>query len=378
MDDAALYRAVLADPHDDTPRLVYADWLDESAGQLPGAAGRSARARAEFIRLQCALARAGPAGWRQPDQPTTDLALARRERRLLFTHGRKWRRAAPPYLASSPFDRGFLRPHRALDPAEFLSYDDDWFRAAPLWDVHLYASGWHNDPDADHGQYGPLLAEVGRSPALERAGWLQVSFFATPTADFLRTGSFPNVETLVLNCGPFPDVLAAVAENPSFRNLRYVSFGPDRWAWAGGWAAGQHLAAIEPGLEAANRRHLRYGEMRAAVRVVLGAAAWMADPPEPAPAPPAAPAGPLVERLVPYPTAEMPVGRFLASLGLALAVPVAVLVAASITTRPSRTPDPGLLDGERLRRALEPLPPLDPALFKVPPAQPPGPADGMG
>jgi uncharacterized protein (TIGR02996 family) len=31
-DGDALLRAVLVDPTDDAPRLVYADWLDERAG----------------------------------------------------------------------------------------------------------------------------------------------------------------------------------------------------------------------------------------------------------------------------------------------------------------------------------------------------------
>ncbi|MDY3562002.1 TIGR02996 domain-containing protein [Gemmata sp. JC673] len=45
-EEAALLRAIYAEPDDDTPRLVYADWLDEN-GQ-PG--------RAEFVRTQIELA----------------------------------------------------------------------------------------------------------------------------------------------------------------------------------------------------------------------------------------------------------------------------------------------------------------------------------
>ena len=53
MTDAdALLAAILADPDDDTPRLAYADWLGESGDAD----------RAEFIRLQCAIAA------RDPDQ----------------------------------------------------------------------------------------------------------------------------------------------------------------------------------------------------------------------------------------------------------------------------------------------------------------------
>jgi uncharacterized protein (TIGR02996 family) len=60
-DREALLTAVFASPADDAPRLVYADWLDEH-GQPE---------RAEFIRVQCELAR------------TDDPALRRRETELL-------------------------------------------------------------------------------------------------------------------------------------------------------------------------------------------------------------------------------------------------------------------------------------------------------
>jgi uncharacterized protein (TIGR02996 family) len=46
----ALLNAILAAPDDDAPRLIYADWLDEH-GEAE---------RAEFIRVQCELARIGP------------------------------------------------------------------------------------------------------------------------------------------------------------------------------------------------------------------------------------------------------------------------------------------------------------------------------
>ena len=45
-DEAALLAAILAHPDEDTPRLMFADWLDEH-GQPE---------RAEFIRVQCELA----------------------------------------------------------------------------------------------------------------------------------------------------------------------------------------------------------------------------------------------------------------------------------------------------------------------------------
>lgn len=53
----ALLKAIAANPHDDAPRLVYADWLDEFAAELPKKERESTAARAEIIRVQCELAR---------------------------------------------------------------------------------------------------------------------------------------------------------------------------------------------------------------------------------------------------------------------------------------------------------------------------------
>jgi uncharacterized protein (TIGR02996 family) len=59
MDDTAFLRAILDNPADDAPRLVYADWLEEQND--PAAA-----AKAEFLRATAELAtRAGNKGWKR-------------------------------------------------------------------------------------------------------------------------------------------------------------------------------------------------------------------------------------------------------------------------------------------------------------------------
>src|SRR5687767_2099915 len=87
MSDAhALLAAIRAAPDDDAPRLVYADWLDEN-GQP---------ARAEFIRVQCELARR--------ESPE----LRRREAELLTAHHDMF---AGPLAAPElrfRFHRGFI------------------------------------------------------------------------------------------------------------------------------------------------------------------------------------------------------------------------------------------------------------------------------
>jgi uncharacterized protein (TIGR02996 family) len=72
MTEAALLAAVGAHPSDDTPRLVYADWLEEN--------GRAEQA--EFIRVQCRLEAGGPT-----DPDYADLLAREEELKLwLGTH----------------------------------------------------------------------------------------------------------------------------------------------------------------------------------------------------------------------------------------------------------------------------------------------------
>src|SRR5829696_662373 len=54
-DEDALLAAIAAHPDEDTPRLAYADWLDEHADALPDPT--AARVRAEFVRGQIEIAR---------------------------------------------------------------------------------------------------------------------------------------------------------------------------------------------------------------------------------------------------------------------------------------------------------------------------------
>jgi uncharacterized protein (TIGR02996 family) len=80
VDDLAFLRVIGADPDDDGPRLLYADFLEEK-GDPTGAA------RAEFIRVQCALDSIGPGGGNVD-------SLRRRERELLTEHWPAWLKPA--------------------------------------------------------------------------------------------------------------------------------------------------------------------------------------------------------------------------------------------------------------------------------------------
>src|SRR5436305_1016831 len=88
----ALYAAILAHPDEDTPRLVYADYIEEHGDGH----------RAEFIRAQCRLA--AMHAW---DDGYT--ALEVRCRRLLADHP-EWLEPIRPFTMIEDLATGFVAP----------------------------------------------------------------------------------------------------------------------------------------------------------------------------------------------------------------------------------------------------------------------------
>jgi uncharacterized protein (TIGR02996 family) len=91
----AFLRAICDNPDDDTPRLVYADWLDEHGDE-------ARRARAEFIRTQVELARM-PLVDDSVEMGGRRRCLRIREAQLLQRHKREWLR---PFRGTSGLLRG--------------------------------------------------------------------------------------------------------------------------------------------------------------------------------------------------------------------------------------------------------------------------------
>jgi uncharacterized protein (TIGR02996 family) len=115
-DEAPFLRAIRAEPDDDAPRLIYADWLDEH--------GQSEHA--EFIRFQCALAEM------RLDDPRR-LELVERERQFVPEN---WLPPLPSVPREWSFHRGFLDrvTYRAVD---FLRDAEGVFQAAPIRHLRL-------------------------------------------------------------------------------------------------------------------------------------------------------------------------------------------------------------------------------------------------
>jgi uncharacterized protein (TIGR02996 family) len=120
-DGYALLRAIEAEPQDDAPRLVYADWLEEQGGE-------AATARAEFIRVQCRLARLDGCN------PLIDRPRATK---LLRRFGPAWQSEHGVKLHSCNYQRGFVEP-LALGAALFAQRAESLANVTPLHHVRLH------------------------------------------------------------------------------------------------------------------------------------------------------------------------------------------------------------------------------------------------
>jgi uncharacterized protein (TIGR02996 family) len=179
-DGEALLRAILDQPKEETPRLVYADWLEENAETVvcPKCHGRPKSVRrwkqkipthtawkdkwkkceacnstgrisdgqperAEFIRVQVTIARWGTT------PPADAEEWVRRERELRWAHGLKWALPATEVHHSGPtgvgpsaghilgfFSRGFVS-HVSCSWPDWRTHADAILAAQPVERVRL-------------------------------------------------------------------------------------------------------------------------------------------------------------------------------------------------------------------------------------------------
>jgi uncharacterized protein (TIGR02996 family) len=119
--DDAFRRDIIANPDDDTPRLIYADYLEERGDPL-----------GEFIRVQIELARL----------PDEDRLLARRaelearEQQLLREHREEWLEPWRDVVVYREFRRGFVVAI-SVRLQTFLEHADFLFQVAPIQTVEF-------------------------------------------------------------------------------------------------------------------------------------------------------------------------------------------------------------------------------------------------
>jgi uncharacterized protein (TIGR02996 family) len=145
--DLELLQAIIQNLDDDTPRLIYADWLEEH-GNL---------ARAEFIRAQCESARL----FRSGKDLERAFALRVQHTDLLRQHEKKWVGEFPNKATSWTFERGFIE-YVAVEAVNFLKYAESLFTNTPIRRLYI----------RDVGEHLPQIAE---SPQLARLSHLYLS-----------------------------------------------------------------------------------------------------------------------------------------------------------------------------------------------------------
>jgi|GEM_PF-2536510 len=126
-DRDAMLRAIAANPDEDTPRLVYADLLDEIGGEVN-------LARARFIRLQIDLVRNPGRSWFANSDRLSEIA------RLAGLFADQWLEELPRWarglaqqqrLRADDFSRGFLDTLH-VPPKAFAQHGHELLAVAPL------------------------------------------------------------------------------------------------------------------------------------------------------------------------------------------------------------------------------------------------------
>jgi uncharacterized protein (TIGR02996 family) len=246
---AALLQEVIEHPEDDAVRLVFADWLDENGG--PAGARR-----AEFIRVQCELARL--------DEYDPARAPLEKKEGSLLRRGRKaWAKGLPAWVLRDgryQFRRGFVW-HIDTTAGRFLQSAGKLGRSTPLESVFLrevkpHLKALSASPCLARlrrlqllgGDLGaPLARALARSPHLANLRELHLAFNHLRAAGVRILAGSPhlaNLEVLGLEInGLGPSAVAALCDSAHLTRLRKLALDYNELG-----AAGARALAGWPGL----------------------------------------------------------------------------------------------------------------------------------
>ena len=227
-DEQPFLDAIFARYPDDGPRLVYADFLDD--------AGDSARA--EFVRVQIALAR-------MSDDHPRKAELVDRQDELIAAHSARWSEHLNDIATMSEFRRGVL-DSVVVEAEAFLEKGEELFRRARIRRLRLLNAG----PLMPKLILSPLLAEVreldlcsndlgnGGVNLLARSQFLQNIADLNLADNWLddagldalaRSSDLPRLCVLALNDNEeiTTEGLTAMADSPFFAGLTSLDLSRD-------------------------------------------------------------------------------------------------------------------------------------------------------
>jgi uncharacterized protein (TIGR02996 family) len=163
-EDIGLLADIVENPLDDTPRLIYADWLLDRGEP-------NDLLRAEFIRLQIDHAR-------RPG----DVKSLRRANRLLANNARRWSRDLKPLLRASVWRRGFVEA-ASVNAVDFLELAQEALSLAPIRFLHFRKPAGY-------------FSSICHCPHLARLDGFSVQGGNLQPQDLESLGTSPFLETL--------------------------------------------------------------------------------------------------------------------------------------------------------------------------------------
>lgn len=217
-DRQAFLEAIVEQPADDLPRLVYADWLDEYGEPE----------RAEFIRLQCAFTRGEPAARSQSSRA--------RMRELEETHRTEWLGSVGQVVFRAEFCRGFVE-HAVVSATAYLRHATALRNQTPLRGVTLLGAR-------------RVLPELVRSAALKGLTALHLTGGRLGDDGVQLFSSCPalsDLETLRLGDNVISDSgVAALTRSSHFRRLTSLILRDNTIGDSGAWelAHAPHLGRL--------------------------------------------------------------------------------------------------------------------------------------
>jgi uncharacterized protein (TIGR02996 family) len=221
-DAQALFQTILANPDDDAPRLILADWLDEQGESV----------RAEFIRLECKLDR---------DKFSDESLLLRQRCQALRTEFiSQWISELPAVdgVMWNQFERGFCKQVRLNSVKSFARLHTKIRKLAPI--THFVFS------QADG------LADLAKSKALANIRGLLVSHLNAGVTDaqLLLILQSPHLRALHhIACGSTHisrKTIQAIADSPKCAGLRQLElFLTNLWDGVALLGRSPHFTALE-------------------------------------------------------------------------------------------------------------------------------------
>lgn len=260
----AFLQAILETPDDAAPRLVYADWLEERGDP-----------RAEFVKVQCALA-----GATADDQLRH--ALQVREKRLLARHAGDW--CAPLGLDPDQceFRQGFVEAVE-IHSDRFLERPEAPFRVAPVRQIHFLHATKRIRELVDCHLLGKLTAldlsanalrdqgaaALAASPHLSRLTALDLGgceIHQEGAESLARARGLNGLRLLRLaGCGIGPAGLRAILESPGLERVTELDVRGNHQCWVAPNRGGTWITLTETNVENDGIRLL--GESREAARL---------------------------------------------------------------------------------------------------------------